>query len=146
MGGSLPNGHFARQAIFAHRHIEQSLDLTDRVPMPARQQPRSAPDFLRKWRVHKSLTLEQVATIVGVGPQAVHKWETGKTPVTLETLRLLASAYGTTPAALLFDPEDPSVSDQVRAAVEVMEKLPPETRALWLASGKAMVPKSDIEN
>jgi transcriptional regulator with XRE-family HTH domain len=109
--------------------------------MPAKKPPRPAPDFLRRWRLYRDLTLEQVGNMIGVGPQAVHKWETGKTPVELETLKLLARVYGTSPAGLLFDPEDPTISEQVRRAVEIMKALAPETRDLWIASGQAMAPK-----
>ena len=109
--------------------------------MPARKPPRPAPDFLRRWRLYRDMTLEQVGNLIGVGPQAVHKWETGKTPVELETLKLLARAYGTSTAGLLFDLEDPAISDQVRQAVEIIKALRPETRDLWIASGKAMTPK-----
>jgi transcriptional regulator with XRE-family HTH domain len=142
MDATLPNGHFASQAKIAHEPMDRRILWRDASIMPARKPPRPAPEFLRKWRLYRDLTLEQVGNIVGVGPQAVHKWETGKSPVELETLKLLAQVYGTSPAGLLFDPEDPAISEQVRQAVELMKRLPAETRDLWIASGRAMAPKA----
>ena len=106
--------------------------------MPAKKPARPAPAFLRKWRLHRSLTLEQVGNIVGKGAQAVHKWEVGKTPVDLETLKLLAQAYETTPDALLFDPADDGLAQRMRAAHAVLKTLPPEDAESWIAVGRAM--------
>lgn len=106
--------------------------------MPAKKPTRPAPASLRKWRLHRSLTLEQVGNIVGKGAQAVHKWEVGKTPVDLETLKLLAQAYETTPDALLFDPADEGMAKRMRAAHDVLKTLPPEDAESWLTVGRAM--------
>lgn len=106
--------------------------------MPAKKPARQPPTTLRKWRLHRSLTLEQVGNIVGKGAQAVHKWEVGKTPVDLETLKLLAQVYETTPDALLFDPADDSLAQRMRAAHDVLKTLPPEDAESWIAVGRAM--------
>lgn len=106
--------------------------------MPAKKPSRPAPTSLRKWRLHRSLTLEQVGNIVGKGAQAVHKWEVGKTPVDIETLKLLAQAYETTPDALLFDPTDEGLAQRMRAAHDVLKTLPAEEAESWLSVGRAM--------
>lgn len=106
--------------------------------MPARKPDRPAPTTLRKWRLHRRLTLEQVGNILGKGTQAVHKWETGKTPVDIETLKLLARAYETTPDALLFDPADEDLISRMRAAHEVLKSLPSDQAESWLSVGRAM--------
>lgn len=106
--------------------------------MPASHPSRPAPVTLRKWRTHRALTLEQVANMVGRGAQAVHKWETGKTPVDIEALKLLAQAYGTTPDALLFDPADEDLIRRMRAAHDVLKTLPPGDADSWLSVGRAM--------
>lgn len=118
--------------------METVAQAGDDDDMPAKKPARPAPAFLRKWRLHRSLTLEQVGNIVGKGAQAVHKWEVGKTPVDLETLKLLAQAYETTPDALLFDPADDSLAQRMRAAHDVLKTLPPEDAESWIAVGRAM--------
>lgn len=118
--------------------METVAQAGDDDDMPAKKPARPAPAFLRKWRLHRSLTLEQVGNIVGKGAQAVHKWEVGKTPVDLETLKLLAQAYETTPDALLFDPADDGLAQRMRAAHAVLKTLPPEDAESWIAVGRAM--------
>jgi transcriptional regulator with XRE-family HTH domain len=79
--------------------------------------------------------------MLGVGPQTVHKWETGKTPVDLDTLKLLARCYGTTPDALLFDPADGELVARLRRAHSVLTGLPAEKADQWLGVGEAMSPE-----
>lgn len=95
---------------------------------------------LRAWRNFRDLTLEQVANSLGVGPQAVHKWEAGKTPVDLKRLRQLAEIYGTTPDALLFAPGQGELVERMRQAHAILTKLPADKAAQWLAVGDAMGP------
>ena len=120
--------------------MEQLIDAAQSADMPAKKRPREAPATLRKWRLHRGLTLEQVGNIFGVGPQAVHKWETGKTPVDLETIKLLARIYETTPDALLHDPADAPLAERLQRAYEVLKGLPAEQADQWLGVGAAMKP------
>lgn len=106
--------------------------------MPAKKPSRPAPVTLRKWRLHRGLTLEQVGNIVGKGAQAVHKWEVGKTPVDLETLKLLAQAYETSPDALLHDPADEALIARMSEAYRLLKTLPSQEVETWLATGRAM--------
>ncbi len=108
--------------------------------MPAKKPERDAPTTLRKWRLHRGLTLEQVGNIVGRGTQAVHKWEVGKTPVDLETLKLLARAYDTSPDALLHDPADSHLIERMREAYDLLRRMPDRTAGTWLEAGRAMAP------
>lgn len=99
---------------------------------------RTPPVSLRNWRNFRGLTLEQVANILGVGPQAVHKWETGKTPVDLDRLHQLAKIYQTTADALLFDPHEGELVKKMRLAHLVLVSLPAEKAEDWLRVGQAM--------
>lgn len=110
----------------------------DNAGMPAKKPPRTAPDTLRKWRLFRGLTLEQVGNMVGVGPQAVHKWEVGKSPVDLDTIKLLAQVYGISPAALLHDPDAGELVERMQRASEVLRSLPAEKADQWLGVGAAM--------
>lgn len=57
---------------------------------------------IRRLRQEKGMTLEQVATIVGVGKSTVRKWETGMIAnMRRDKIALLAKALDTTPAYLM---------------------------------------------
>ena len=102
---------------------------------------REPEETLRAWRNMRGLTLEQVGNILGVGPQAVHKWETGKTPVDLKRLRQLAEIYGTTADAILFAPTEGELVERMRQAHHILTNLPPDKAADWLSVGQAMAPE-----
>ncbi len=57
---------------------------------------------IKQLRLERDMTLEQVATIVGVGKSTVRKWETGMIAnMKRDKIALLAKALGTTPAYLM---------------------------------------------
>ena len=57
---------------------------------------------IKQLRLEKNMTLEQVATIVGVGKSTVRKWETGMiVNMKRDKIASLAKALGTTPAYLM---------------------------------------------
>ena len=57
---------------------------------------------IRRLRREKGLTLEQVASVVGVGKSTVRKWETGMIEnMKRDKIASLAKALGTTPAYLM---------------------------------------------
>ncbi len=57
---------------------------------------------IKKLRLEREMTLEQVADIVGVGKSTVRKWETGMIAnMKRDKIALLAKALGTTPAYLM---------------------------------------------
>ena len=62
---------------------------------------------IKELRLKRDMTLEQVATIVGVGKSTVRKWETGMIAnMKRDKIALLAKALGTTPAYLMGWTED----------------------------------------
>lgn len=94
--------------------------------------------------------MEQVGQRIGevsnreaVGGQTVHKWEVGKTPVDLDTLKLLAQIYDTTPDALLYDPSEGHIVERMRRAHSVLKALPDDRAEQWLGVGEAMSPAPD---
>lgn len=63
---------------------------------------------IRDLRRDRGLTLEQVATVVGVGKSTVRKWETGMIAnMRRDKIASLATALGTTPAYLMGWDDDP---------------------------------------
>lgn len=67
---------------------------------------------IKQLRLERNMTLEQVASIVGVGKSTVRKWETGMIAnMKRDKIALLASALGTTPAYLMGWGEDSEQSN-----------------------------------
>jgi transcriptional regulator with XRE-family HTH domain len=140
----LPNEQFACQASFASQVLESASGEAENGSMPAKQaSPRPAASTLKQWRLYRGLTQEQVANRMGVGPQAVHKWEAGKTPVDIEKLRLLAEIYETTPDALLYDPVEGELVERMRRAYHVLKRLPATSADKWLGVGEDMAPPTE---
>ena len=64
-------------------------------------------DNLRRLRKERRLTLEELADAVGTSRQTIHRYENGTiSNIPSEKIELLASALGTTPAALMGWEED----------------------------------------
>lgn len=67
---------------------------------------------IKKLRKEKGLTLEQVASIVGVGKSTVRKWETGMIAnMKRDKIAALAKALGTTPVYLMGWEEEQKKND-----------------------------------
>ena len=64
--------------------------------------------FLRAWRKHRNLTLEQAAERVGTTHATLSRVERGKLPYNQALLEILADVYSTDPASLIMrDPSQP---------------------------------------
>jgi transcriptional regulator with XRE-family HTH domain len=88
------------------------------VPRPKPAQFRRT--FIRHWREHRGLTLEQLAERVGTTHASLSRIERGKQPYTQPLLEAVAEALQTDVASLLMrDPTGPediwSVWDQAKA-------------------------------
>lgn len=57
--------------------------------------------FLREWRQHKGLTLEQIAERLHTTHATISRIERGKLPYNQPLLERLAEEYGTEPASLI---------------------------------------------
>lgn len=65
--------------------------------------------FVRQWRLHRRLTLEQLAERIGSTDASVSRIERGLQPYTQQTLEALAKALDCTPADLIQrDPGTPA--------------------------------------
>ena len=63
---------------------------------------------IKKLRIERGMTLEQVGDIVGVGKSTVRKWESGQIAnMRLDKIALLAKALGVTPGYLMGWEDDP---------------------------------------
>lgn len=91
------------------------------VKVSQRLKRRGPRHFIRDWRKHRGLTLEQLAERVGLTHGAISQLERGETNYTQPTLEAIANALNCEPADLIMrrpDAETWSVWDEVRALPE----------------------------
>lgn len=101
---------------------------------------------IKRLRLERGMTLEQVADIVGVGKSTVRKWETGMIAnMRRDKIADLAKALGTTPAYLMGWEEEAEEPRKLTEAEEYAEKLfrDPTLRMLFSAADGAR--KEDLE-
>ncbi len=94
---------------------------------------------IRDLRQARGLTLEQVATVVGVGKSTVRKWETGMIAnMRRDKIADLAKALGTTPAYLMgweekkSPPTEPKLSEGEQMLLDLFRQVPADKQALVL--------------
>ena len=104
-------------------------------------------DRIRDFRQRLGLTLDDVAKHLGVGRQAIYKYEQGTvTNIPLENLEKMAALFGTTPGFLAgWDedpPDDPLPSQprtpEARIIAKGIDQLSPEQREQALNVIRAM--------
>ena len=77
---------------------------------------------IKSLRHEKGLTLEQVASVVGVGKSTVRKWETGMIAnMRRDKIASLAKALDTTPAYLMGWPEDNGLEEKSPSELPLTE-------------------------
>jgi transcriptional regulator with XRE-family HTH domain len=97
-------------------------------------QPQFEKTFIRQWRQHRRLTLEQLGDRIGLAASHLSMLERGKRGYTQETLEAIAKTLGTDPASLLMrDPNDP---DPIWV---IWDRAKPAQRAQLLAVGEALI-------
>ena len=102
---------------------------------------------IRELRIKNHLTLDDVAKYLGVGRQAIYKYEQGTvTNIPLENLEKMATLFGTTPGYLAgwseTPPDDPihgkKLSSDARILAQGFDKLPKEQQERALAMFRVM--------
>lgn len=97
---------------------------------------------IKQLRLEKDMTLEQVASIVGVGKSTVRKWETGMiVNMRRDKIALLAKALGTTPAYLMGwkedtdqidTPDEMVLTEGETMLVELFRQIPEDAQKMYL--------------
>ena len=97
---------------------------------------------IKELRLSRNMTLEQVATIVGVGKSTVRKWETGMIAnMKRDKIALLAKALGTTPAYLMgwkeettetISPDEPELTEGEQLLLELFRQIPEDAQKMYL--------------
>jgi transcriptional regulator with XRE-family HTH domain len=91
---------------------------------------------IKQLRLEKGMTLEEVATIVGVGKSTVRKWETGMiTNMKRDKIPLLAKALSTTPEFLMgWERPEPIIEKPLtkgeKALLDLFRKVPEDKQQL----------------
>lgn len=102
---------------------------------------KSMSEKIKELRISKGLTLEQVASVVGVGKSTVRKWETGMIAnMRKDKIVNLAKALGTTPEYLMgwedeekeISPAEPELSEGEKDLLDLFRKVPDESKQLVL--------------
>ncbi len=100
---------------------------------PFREEDR--PNRIYYWRKEMGLSLEQLGEAAGMSRQTLHKYETGRTPLTIEHMRAIAAGLGVAPADLLMPHDNPyAMSGIEREIFEAVRKVPPGRRKKLLES------------
>lgn len=106
--------------------------------MVARIRSKTTPrHYLKEWRLKLGLKQQQLADRMDTGKDQISRWESAKRGVSMEVLFALADALGIDPAALLHDPEAPSIDELLRAA-----GASPETRGQAFVVVEALVKRT----
>ena len=94
---------------------------------------------IKALRQEKRLTLEQVATVVGVGKSTVRKWETGMIAnMRRDKIADLAKALGTTPEYLMGwnekkdSPSAPQLTEGEKMLLDLFNRVPEDQQQLVL--------------
>lgn len=94
---------------------------------------------IKELRLSKGMTLEEVATIVGVGKSTVRKWETGMIAnMKRDKIPLLAKALSTTPEHLMgwenqkTTQKEIILSDGEQMLLDLFRKIPEEKQEMVL--------------
>lgn len=114
-----------------------SRKITPKFPVPFGQPHPWA--YLSLWRDVAGLTQESVAGELSTTGVTVHRWETGKSPVTVSIYMKLANIYGADDIGMLtFPPGNKDQAKALREAWRILENMPAEARADWLATGRVL--------
>ncbi len=108
---------------------------------------------IKMLRKEKGLTLEQVASIVGVGKSTVRKWETGMIAnMKRDKIAALAKALGTTPAYLMgweekeknLSPSEEHLTEGEKIWLDLYRSTPESSREMLLLLFKSFenIPES----
>ena len=91
--------------------------------------------LIRKARLSKGMTLEQVGKPFGISPSAVSQWESGDTSPEIERFGQLARLLGVT-IDYLFGEE--GLTDEQRQLINLLPDLPEEEAQRLLTIGQAL--------
>lgn len=99
---------------------------------------------IKQLRQEKNLTLEQVASVVGVGKSTVRKWETGMIAnMRRDKIASLAKALGTTPEYLMGwdvkkdSPDEIQLTEGESLMLELFRQIPEDQQPVVLAMIRA---------
>ena len=93
---------------------------------------------LREWRLHRNMTLEQVANILGRKHTTIARWEKGEIAIKDSDIESLARLYAATPEQLLVSPADADEVARLSRANAIMSKLDADDLDEWFRIGERL--------
>lgn len=98
------------------------------VLCPPMAEQRFRPSFIRAWRKHRGLTMDQLAADIGISVSQLSSVERGEQPYTQRTLESLASALDCRAIDLLAT--DPNGDQEQVELLRTIDGMTPEKRRL----------------
>lgn len=135
-GGGLSSVTWKRAGLAADNAATPRKTAHQTIADPSQPHPFA---YLGMWRESSGLTQENVAGTLGVTGVTLHRWETGKAPVTVSNYIKLASLYGANDISMLTLP--PPRRDEAMALQEawkIISDMPEQARQDWLATGRVL--------
>lgn len=113
---------------------------SNRRPLPKAGPHPSA--FLLAWRERAELTQAEVAAKFGVSDVTIHRWETGKAPVTNRDWVLLAELFGADhPGHLFYPPDSLREAHALQDALPLIRAMSSTDLQRWFDIGKSLASK-----
>jgi transcriptional regulator with XRE-family HTH domain len=103
----------------------------------------SFPERVATLRKQKSWTQQQLAEQVGVRVLQIRRYESGASQPTLDAIRHLALALGTTTDELIFDKDERGPDDDLRLQFEALTRFAPEEKMIAKAVLESLILKHD---
>lgn len=97
---------------------------------------------LRAWRLHKKMSQEQVANMLGKKHSTVGRWERGLMKLSTADLQALAQIYGVTTSQLAGPPESADLIAILDRMQAIADRVDPEALEPWLQLGERLPPKA----
>lgn len=102
--------------------------------------------FLTAWRERAHLTQAKVAATFDVTDVTIHRWETGKAPVTNQDWVLLATLFGAEhPGHLFYPPDSLHEALALQDALPLIRAMSPTDLQRWFDVGKSLAAKTGVE-
>jgi len=103
----------------------------------------SFPERVATLRKQKSWTQQQLAEQVGVRVLQIRRYESGASQPTLDAIRRLALALGTTTDELIFDKDERGPDDELRLQFEALTRFTPDEKKIAKAVLESLILKHD---
>lgn len=96
-------------------------------------------------RKEKGLTQQQLAERVGLHQTQIHRYESGSSEPSMDALRRLALALGTSTDALVFEESERGPDEELRLQFEAVRRFDPEEKKIARALLDSLILKHEAK-